>query len=419
MRTVSAGSLTSTISPRVESLAILTQQVSNYHAARFEAAALRFKTLSVLSSMNDAEFPELLHQTDRSTIHLFNSKIDYFVALSNGQLWTATQAALDAIRPDVVAVAGWAFSESLAAIAWARANGAHLVMMSDSQMEDGRRHWLREAIKSRIVRCCDSALVGGQKQREYIIQLGMEHSGVFLGYDAVDNTFFAEGADRARAEATRLRQSFGLPNRYVLASARFIAKKNLAGLVTAFAHALRITQTRHDLVILGDGDGRKEIEDCISKLGMSDRIHLPGFKPYDTLPVYYGLADGFAHVSLTEQWGLVINEAAAAGLPLIVSRPCGAADQLVVDGMNGHLVDPENIANMAWGLGALMGASDTELQAMGAASRKIVKDWGPARFAAGLELAAEAARAQPSRRLARLDKTLLHTLSRHRIERVR
>lgn len=410
--------IVSTVTSQLRSLAILTQQVSNYHAARFNSAAPHFKEFSVLSSMNDAEFPEFIGPTDRETIRLFNGKADYSAALADGRLWTATQAALDLIRPEIVAVAGWAFPESLSAIAWARTNGAYVVMMSESQRHDGKRHWLREKIKARVIRYCDSGLVGGIQQRDYLVRLGMEPSRIFLGYDVVDNTHFAKGADRARADAAQLRKSFDLPHRYILASGRFIAKKNLAGLVTAFAIAVRQTQASHGLVILGDGGSRMEIEECISSLGMGDRVHLPGFKSYDELPIYYGLADGFAHVSISEQWGLVINEAAAAGLPLIVSRPCGAANQLVVDGMNGYLADPHNIADIARCLGALMRASDAELQAKGSASRRIVSDWGLARFAAELSHAAEAAMTQPRRPLGLLDEILFRALSRRLIETV-
>ena len=69
-------------------------------------------------------------------------------------------------------------------------------------------------------------------------------------------------------------------------------------------------------------------------------MHLPGFKPYDELPVYYALANAFVHASTTEQWGLVVNEAIASGLPVIVSNRCGCAPELVNG--NGFTFDPTN-----------------------------------------------------------------------------
>ncbi len=67
---------------------------------------------------------------------------------------------------------------------------------------------------------------------------------------------------------------------------------------------------------------------------------LPGFKPYDELPVYYALANAFVHASTSEQWGLVVNEAIATGLPVIVSNRCGCAPELVNG--NGFTFDPTN-----------------------------------------------------------------------------
>jgi glycosyltransferase involved in cell wall biosynthesis len=238
---------------------------------------------------------------------------------------------------------------------------------------------------------------------------------IFLGYDVVDNTHFQTGADLARAEAAALRLRHGLPERYILASARFIRKKNLPRLIEAYGRAISTLDNAPHLVLLGDGPERPAVEAAIARAGVAGRVHLPGFKSYDLLPVFYGLAEVFVHVSTTEQWGLVINEAAASGLPLIVSRACGASGELVRDGMNGFLVDAWSIASISEALRRVM-ASDCETRAqMATASRRIVADWGPERFASGFAEACAAASAQPKRRLAPWDAALVRTLARREI----
>jgi glycosyltransferase involved in cell wall biosynthesis len=288
-------------------------------------------------------------------------------------------------------------------------------MMSASQEQDAVRLGLREAIKSRVVGACDAALVGGRLQRDYIVQLGMPRERVFLGYDAVDNRHFSNGADRARADAASLRRLHGLPERYILASARFIPKKNLDKLVTAFARALELAPAPHHLVILGDGPGRAALQAAIASADLGSRVVLPGFKDYESLPAFYGLADAFVHVSLAEQWGLVINEATAAGLPLVVSNVCGAAAELIEPGNNGVLVDPMDVEGMAHALQHIMTLSDAEREAMGQASRRIVADWGTERFVDGLLKASEAALDAPQRRLSTLDRLLMSNLARYHI----
>jgi glycosyltransferase involved in cell wall biosynthesis len=398
----------------VASLAILTQQISNYHAARFRAARNVCSGFSVISVMNGADFPELLSSDVAcfDTIRLFEGWEAYVNAIADGKLWMATWAALGRLRPNVVAVAGWSFPESLSAIAWAHENNARVVMMSESQEHDSRRSPMREAVKARIVGACDAALVSGRRHLDYIVQLGMRRERVFYGYSAVDNGHFAEGADRARVDAASLRRTHALPDQFILASARFIPKKNLERLIEAFARAVKLARAPHALVILGGGPGRPALQSAIMAVDMKDRILLPGFKSYACLPAFYGLADAFVHVSVAEQWGLVINEAAAAGLPLIVSRPCGAACELVEPGLNGYLVEPTDTEDIARALQQVMVATDAARQKMGRASRRIVAEWDLARFAKGLRDAADVAFASPKTRLATWDRLLMRTLSR-------
>jgi glycosyltransferase involved in cell wall biosynthesis len=395
------------------SIAVLTQQISHYHVARYKAAAKRFHRLTVISAMNDADFPQFL-SVDRSgveTVELFGSRPAYLDAVAAGRLWPKTAEALTAAAPDVVAVAGWAFPESLAAIAWAHLRGVPLVLMSESQQQDAARTRYRELIKSRIVRACHTALVGGRAHGVYLRRLGMAVDKTFYGYDAVDNAHFTEGANRARICGVELRRALGLPERYLLASGRFIAKKNLPRLIRAFGAVLAHDTAPHHLIVLGDGPERSSMRRAVDEADLGERVHFPGFQPYERLPIYYGLAEAFVHVALAEQWGLVVNEAAAAGLPLIVSRACGAAE-LIEDGANGILVDPTDTASISRALAAVMQAPPGECAAMGLRSRQIIADWGPDRFADGLARAADAAKDAPPRHLAVWDRALLRALSR-------
>jgi glycosyltransferase involved in cell wall biosynthesis len=116
---------------------------------------------------------------------------------------------------------------------------------------------------------------------------------------------------------------------------------------------------------------------------------MPGFKQYEELPHYYAHAGAFIHASTTEQWGLVVNEAMASGLPVLVSNRCGCAADLVKEGENGWTFDPRNEEQMADGMRRI--SADDEVRfAMGSRSREIIRRWGPDRFAAGLSDAVNA-----------------------------
>ena len=72
-----------------------------------------------------------------------------------------------------------------------------------------------------------------------------------------------------------------------------------------------------------------------------------GFLQYQQLPRYYGLANAFIHPPKSEPWGLVVNEAAASSLPLLVSNTVGAGYELVRDGFNGFLFDPNSATDIS------------------------------------------------------------------------
>jgi 1,2-diacylglycerol 3-alpha-glucosyltransferase len=155
---------------------------------------------------------------------------------------------------------------------------------------------------------------------------------------------------------------------------------------------------------------RSALQSQITTLGLDDFVHLPGFQQYPDLPAYYGLAGAFIHASTTEQWGLVVNEAMACGLPVLVSNRCGCAPDLVQEGKNGYTFDPTNVAQLASLLLKLSNFQLLELSNLSSTSQRIIGDWGPERFATGLLQAAEKAKTRPLPRAGWLDRSLLKLL---------
>lgn len=315
---------------------------------------------------------------------------------------------MDDLGPDVVAVHGWSERYALFVLAWAVERRVPVVMMSDSTATDFSRLALKEWIKRRLVRLAQAGLVGGSLQAAYIIGLGMAESRVFKGYDVVDNAYFACMA-RLRQSTERLNR---LPNRnYFLASSRFIPKKNLQRLLEAFAAYSRLAKPQGwELVLLGDGDLRPELERQRIRLGLESVVHMPGFMQYGDLPDYYAWAGAFIHASTTEQWGLVINEAMASGMPVLVSERCGCAPDLVENTRNGFTFDPYDVDALA-NLMLKMSSGDCDRVAMGRASREIISRWTPDNFAEGLAQAVEAALSSPRPQAGWMDKALLWALS--------
>ena len=142
--------------------------------------------------------------------------------------------------------------------------------------------------------------------------------------------------------------------------------------------------------MLGDGELRPAICSQIQALGLQSSVLLAGAKPYAELPAYYANAGAFIHASTTEQWGLVVNEAMASGLPVLVSNRCGCAQDLVQEGVNGFTFDPYNVEQLAQLMVQVSGFK-FQVSEFGAASARLISNWGPERFAQGLAAAVEKA----------------------------
>jgi glycosyltransferase involved in cell wall biosynthesis len=108
----------------------------------------------------------------------------------------------------------------------------------------------------------------------------------------------------------------------------------------------------------------------------------------------------------------VVNEAMASGLPVLVSERCGCAPDLVEHGLNGFTFDPCDVEELAGLMQRVAAMTDEQRHAMGHASRRIVADWGPERFADGLMQAVGVARSQPVPKAAWFDQRLLRALAR-------
>lgn len=430
-------------------VAIVFHRLGPYHFARLRAAGRELPITAIETSGEDTTYAwEKIAGADGFERIMLFANADA-QRQSNREVQVVMASTLDKIRPGVVVVPGWADAAALSTLAWSIGHGVPAVCMSESTEWDFKRRAWSEGVKRRIAGLFASCLAGGHPHRDYVTQLGIPSSRVFLGYDAVDNGYFAEGAEEARGQKAEGRRQHGLPERYFLASARFIEKKNLPRLIQAYARYRNLCPTKvsdapssvlrppssapWSLVLLGDGPLRADLCHLIADLSLQEHVHLPGFKQYPDLPAYYGLASGFIHASTTEQWGLVVNEAMASGLPVLVSSRCGCATDLVKDGVNGFTFDPCNVVEMAKLMvrvasmergafspgtppasGAVFRVSaekprgfaeggepdsrggcapqlSTTLAEMGAASCRIISDWGPDRFALGLKSAVEKA----------------------------
>src|SRR5262249_24131879 len=389
-------------------VAVVFHHIGPYHHARLNAAA---ETLSVTGiewsakgydAWGAPDIPARYHK-----VSLFSEATDRYPG--KAKLRQAFHWALEQAKPDVVAVNGWNNFGSLVAANCCVRWGIPMVVMSESARQDEPRTWWKETIKRRIVGLYSAALVGGQPHVEYLVELGMPRERIFTGYDVVDNDYFGRRTAEIRNSKFEIRKKYCLPENYFLASARFIPKKNLPRLIRAYSEYRQRSEiagnTPWDLVLLGDGPLWETLNSQLSTLNLQAHVHLPGFKQYDELPVYYALAKTFVHASTTEQWGLVVNEAVASGLPVIVSDRCGCVPEMVNG--NGFTFGPFDEQELVERLLQMASLSTDERKSLSDASYRILANFAPQCFGEGLEQAVTIAAKRSKKKIGVTDRALL------------
>ena len=121
-------------------------------------------------------------------------------------------------------------------------------------------------------------------------------------------------------------------------------------------------------------------------------MHFTGHKKADELPPLYAFAGCFVLPSTREPWGLVVNEAMACGLPVLVSERCGCAEDLVVAESNGFTFNPSRALELTHYLHQISGLTSVQRTLMGKASARIIRNYSPANFGREIALIAELSR---------------------------
>ena len=284
---------------------------------------------------------------------------------------------LDHLDPQAVAVSGYNEPPMRAAARWAKANGRASILMFETTRWDQRRWWWKELPKRWFVRrYFDSGFAGGSSHRDYLVELGIQEGRIWERYDVVDNHYFASHAKQVRLAQEDERGRLELPDKYFLYAGRFSPEKNLTRLLEAYRVYREAQPDGWGLVLLGDGPQREELQGIAREAAIA-HVRWPGFRQADELPSYYGLSGGFILPSTKEPWGLVVNEAMASGLPVLVSDRCGCAADLVEQGGNGRTFDPHDVGEMADRMSWLASLGEAERDALGHRSEEVIAGYTP------------------------------------------
>lgn len=275
---------------------------------------------------------------------------------------------------DWLHLAGWGHPLLILSLAVGRVLGLRISVESDTQMPTRQSQFkrqLKDLFYPFLFRSATLFFPGGTPQSRYLKHYRVSDDIVRIAQMTVDVTAIAAKARAVRIDERSVRESLEIPEDSVVFAyvGRLEPRKGVLTLLQAFSS--RSTEATWRLLVTGDGSLRREVEAAAQA---DSRIHYLGRKDTDGVIKVLASADAAVVPSITEPWGLVVNEAMAAGLPIVATERVGAVEDLVAEGQNGLVVPADNPDMLAMAMQRL--ADDKGLRTrMSAESLRRISRW--------------------------------------------
>jgi glycosyltransferase involved in cell wall biosynthesis len=362
--------------PRV---ALLTNFVAPYRVPLFEALRNRVGQLRVFASTpvepnrTWKSYRGELDVTIQRTITLRKHWRDAagFTDVGYVHLPYDTFAQLRRFRPDAIISSELGLRTVLAAIYKRLYGNVRLIVWATvSEHTESDRGFLRSLIRPLLLRYADAVLVNGASGARYVIRLGVPRERVTLAPYTTDVAAFQE-AQRDAAASPIIRLLF---------AGMFVERKGLLPFLSVLRRWADAHPDRHvQFSLAGDGPLRPQLEGFDA--GPHLTVKILGAVDYQRLPDLYAGADIFVLPTLADEWGVVVNEAMAAGLPVLGSRHSQAVEELVTDDETGWTFTPENENTIMDALDRALRIGADNRQRMGTLARQRVLELTPDRIA--------------------------------------
>ncbi len=209
----------------------------------------------------------------------------------------------------------------------------HYVIWSGAVEFPGRYDsGFRKFERKLLIKRAEGFVSYGSKAKEYLVKMGAQADKVHIGINTVDTGFFSE-------ETQKIRSAIVPPEKKHLLYVGYLVPRKNVGKLIDIIKALSITRKDFVFDILGDGSDKGILESKVRELNLTDVVKFHGFVQRDGLPEYFARSSCFLFQTDFDVWGLVLNEAMAAGLPVLSSVNAGATYDLIIENETGYSVN--------------------------------------------------------------------------------
>ncbi|KKG99372.1 hypothetical protein DU68_01480 [Methanosarcina mazei] len=223
-----------------------------------------------------------------------------------------------------------------------------------------------------IVKNVDSVVVPGSLSRDFQVKMGSSYDKIFLAPNIVDNDTYIGKSLELKKNKAESKQKLELNySTIILYVGQLIERKGVDYLISAY-QILKDEFEDLCLVIIGDGDFKNNLESICNRNDIND-VYFKGWVSEEEKFIYYSISDVFVLPTLSDVWGLVINEAMCFGLPVVSTKAAGASWDMIVPGKNGYIVNSANVNELYYSIKKIIVNQDVCLK-MGEESSKIIQN---------------------------------------------
>jgi glycosyltransferase involved in cell wall biosynthesis len=284
---------------------------------------------------------------------------------------------LDGFEPDILLFVGWAVPEYRRVARAAAGRCFRIMTMDNCWLATVRQRVATWIAPFYVQPLADAVWLPGERQAIFARKLGFAEHQIHRGLYSCDQSHLAA------VHSSRISESRPVPRSFLFIG-RFVPDKGIDVLVQAYQGYRTASEDPWPLVCCGTGPLRDLLKD---KPG----IHVEGFVQPELLGKVLGTAGCLVLPSRFEAWGVVVHEAASAGLPILASNDVGASVHLVQDGYNGYVFDSKDIDALASLMVRFSALSNARLDAMSRASYLLSQQYSPSHWADTLQEAPSAA----------------------------
>jgi len=325
-------------------LAIVHNTIAPYRHPLFEALSQDLDLMVYYCSVRHSSREWDLWPRNYDYKYKILPRIPFKTSLGSNSLNPSIITELVLDKPHVIMLSSYTDPTTWLALAVAKLLKIPLIYWTEGIKEpESILGIITKPIRSLFAITSDACLAQGNRTKEYLESLGVDNASIFIAHNCVDNELLIDWSQQFKKKKNLLRKQLNFHEKHlVLFVGQLIPRKGVFDLMRIYE---KVVQKRREtgLIVLGSGPLKSQLLSIVSKNKLINVHFVESGISLSELVKYYSIVDLLVLPTLFDLAPLVLNEAMACGLPIVVYNAAGNAYELVIPGVNGEVIETGDV----------------------------------------------------------------------------